>query len=387
LLTCTITFANNFTISGHVRSEETGEELIGAHVIVKNLEGTGAVTNVYGFYSITLPEGTHSIHFSLLGYEESIKEIDLSSDITLSLDLKQKQTNLNTVVISAKKKNTNVAEVNMGKSVIDMNTINKIPALMGEVDVIKAIQLLPGVQTVGEGSSGLFVRGGGMDQNLILLDEAPIYNASHLMGFFSVFNPDAIKDVQLYKGGIPAQYGGRLSSILDVRMKEGNLKKLNISGGVGTVSSRLTIQAPINKNKTSFIVSGRRTYADQFLKYSKDKSLKENVLYFYDLNLKVNHRIDDKNRVFASGYFGQDVFKMGKDFEMNWGNTTGSIRWNHLFNDRLFSNFSLIYSDFDYYLGIPDGTQAFSWKSNITDINLLSFHPQFLGSAISEHDP
>ena len=250
-----------------------------------------------------------------------------------------------------------------------IKTIKKIPALLGEVDIIRGIQLLPGVSTVGEGAQGFNVRGGGVDQNLVLLDEAPVFNSSHLFGFFSVFNPDAVKDVKLIKGGIPAQYGGRLSSILDVRLNEGNNKKLTVNGGIGLIFSRLTIEAPIVKDKCSFIIAGRRSYIDFLAKPFLRKDLKKSKFYFYDLTAKINYIINDKNRVYASGYIGRDVFSSG--FKSNWGNTTTTIRWNHLFNQKLFLNTTVFYSNYDYELvfGQPNGDQ-FSWRSKIINYSL-----------------
>ena len=283
----------------------------------------------------------------------------------LNMGLKVEGLLLEEFEVTGEVDNENVESVEMSSVNMKMESIKKIPALMGEVDVIKAIQLLPGVQTVGEGNSGFYVRGGAVDQNLILLDEAPVYNASHLLGFFSVFNSDAIKDVQLYKGGIPAEYGGRLSSVLDIRMKDGHQKKIHGAGGIGTISSRLTLEGPIQKDKSAFILSGRRTYADLFLKLSKDSSRRKSRLFFYDFNAKANYKINDNNRIFLSGYFGRDVLGIDQEFEINWGNATGTMRWNHIFNNKLFSNVTLIYSNFDYFLGQPTGAEAFSWQSNI----------------------
>jgi len=354
------------TISGSITDVETGEELIGATVLVKEL-GSGTVANVYGFYSLTLPKGSYTIEYGYIGYITKTETIDLQADQLINLEMQPKGINIGTFEVVDERTNENVESVEMSSTNLQMEAIKKIPALMGEVDVIKAIQMLPGVQTVGEGSSGFYVRGGGVDQNLILLDEAPVYNASHLLGFFSVFNSDAIKDVQLYKGGIPAEYGGRLSSVLDIRMKEGNSKGFHGSGGLGTISSRLMLEAPIAKKKGSFMIAGRRTYADVFLKLHPDTNIRKNKLYFYDLNLKANYKINDNNRVFLSGYFGRDVFGFGDEFGMNWGNQTATVRWNHVYTPKLFSNLTLIYSNFDYFLGSEDGAQAFSWNSDIKD--------------------
>ncbi|MFH1937360.1 MAG: TonB-dependent receptor plug domain-containing protein [Bacteroidota bacterium] len=277
---------------------------------------------------------------------------------------------LREVEITSEQANKNVVRPEMSTFKMDINTIKSIPSLMGEVDIIKAIQLLPGVQSVSEGGSGFSVRGGAPDQNLILLDESTVYNASHLMGFFSVFNNDAIKDVKLFKGDIPPMYGGRLSSVLDVRMKEGNSKRFEVAGGIGIIASRLTVEGPIWKDRISFIVSGRRTYADLFLALSSEEALRDNKLYFYDLNAKVNYRIDDNNHLFLSGYFGRDVFK-NNFAKMSWGNGTGTIRWNHLFHEKLFANFTFVYSDYRYMLGTPEGnTTSFEWNSSLRDAGL-----------------
>lgn len=357
----------HYTISGKITETASGEALVGATVFVTELK-TGAVSDIYGNYSITLTEGSYTLRFSYIGFETVEKKIDLRADLTLSQELQPHQHTLNEVEITSEKDDINVKKPEMSTFRMDIKTIQRIPALMGEVDIIKAIQLLPGVQSVGEGSSGFSVRGGAPDQNLILLDEATVYNASHLMGFFSVFNNDAVKDVKLYKGDIPANYGGRLSSVLDVRMNEGNSKKYEINGGIGIIASRLTFEGPIIKDRASFILSGRRTYADLFLPLSSNKALQNNRLYFYDFNAKINYRIDDNNQVFLSGYFGRDVFK-NAFAGMRWGNETGTFRWNHLFSKQLFSNFSLIYTNYRYYLGTPTGdNNSFEWISNLRDL-------------------
>ena len=362
------------SMHGTITDAASGEELIGAALFLKEL-GTGTTTNVYGFYSLTVPAGTYSLEVSFLGYEKQSIQLDLTQDVKMDFELAIKGTTITEFEVTGEVQDENVESLDMSTVKMPIETIKQIPALLGEVDVIKAIQMLPGVQTVGEGNSGFYVRGGGVDQNLILLDEAPVYNASHLMGFFSVFNSDAIKDVQLYKGGIPAEYGGRLSSVLDIRMKEGNNKKFHGTGGIGTISSRLTLEGPIVKDKSSFIVSGRRTYADLFLKLAKDTNLRENKLYFYDLNAKANYTLGENDRIFASGYFGRDVFAFGDEFKMTWGNQTGTLRWNHVYNKKLFSNLTLIYSNFDYFLGATSGPEAFSWNSDIRDYSgKLDFH-------------
>lgn len=363
------TEGKRFTISGNIRDSETGEELIGATFYVQELK-TGTVANQYGFYSISLIPGDYKIVISFVGYQPFEKTISLRDNLTLNAELNPVKQLLSEVVITGQKPDDNIRKAEMSVVRMDIKTINRIPALMGEVDVIKAIQLLPGVQSTAEGSSGFSVRGGSPDQNLILLDEAIVYNASHLLGFFSVFNNDAIKDVALYKGDIPASYGGRLSSLLDIRMKDGNQKKFAATGGIGTISSRLTLEGPVIEDQTSFLLAGRRTYVDIFLPFAKNKDIRDNVLYFYDLNAKINHKINDRNRIFLSGYFGRDVFS--NDFaRMSLGNQTGTFRWNHLFSQRIFSNFTLIHSQYDYELGTPEGNaNSFIWKSKLQNQSL-----------------
>tara|TARA_R110002050_G_scaffold33007_2_gene84427 strand:- start:2609 stop:5002 length:2394 start_codon:yes stop_codon:yes gene_type:complete len=350
------------TISGYITDAATGEDLIGATVKVKQL-GTGSITNVYGFYSITLEPSFYTIEVSYIGYQTYSDSFQLKESQTLNITLTSSDKVLQEFVISAEKEDQNVTNTQMSVEKLSIETIKDIPQLLGEADVIKSLQLRPGVTSVGEGASGFNVRGGNIDQNLILLDEAPVYNSSHLFGFFSVFNPDAIKDVTLYKGGIPSKYGGRLSSVMDVRQRDGNDKKFSGKGGIGLLFSRLTLEGPIVKDKVSFLVSGRRSYADLFLQLSDD--FKGNSAYFYDLNAKISWKINDKNRVFASGYFGKDVFGFGEDFAMKWGNSTGSLRWNHIISDKLFMNLTGVYSDYGYSLGVPSGASAFEWNARI----------------------
>jgi hypothetical protein len=369
LTTAGVAAQDKFTVSGSIKDVANGEGLIGAIVQVQG-QAVGTSTNEYGFYSLTLPAGNYTLVYSYLGYVNQTRPVTLTSSQKIEIQLASEEVQMEEVVVTATRPDQNVRSMEMGVAKLEMKTIKSVPPLLGEVDVIRAIQLLPGVSTVGEGASGFNVRGGGVDQNLILLDEAPVYNSSHLLGFFSVFNPDAVKDVKLIKGGIPAQYGGRLSSILDVRMKEGNSKRFAASGGIGTISSRLTLEGPIQKDKSSFIIAGRRSYGDLFLKLSPNENMRNNQLYFYDLSTKVNFTLGPKDRIFLSGYFGNDAFRFesadGEDsFKMRWGNRTGTIRWNHLFSDKLFANFTGIYSDYDYMLGVPTGTQAFEWTSRI----------------------
>jgi len=357
------------TISGHIRDAATGEDLIGATIYVKELK-TGTSSNVYGFYALNLIPGNYTIQYSYIGYSTLEISVELKNDITRNIELKTANQELEQVVITGEALNENVTRTEMSSISMDVKTIRKIPAFMGEVDIIKAIQLLPGVQTIAEGSSGFSVRGGSMDQNLIQLDEATVYNASHLMGFFSVFNNDAIKDVKLYKGDIPASSGGRLSSLLDVRMKDGNSKKFSATGGIGTISSRLTLEGPIVNDKISYIASGRRTYADLFLRLSSNPDIRDNILYFYDLNGKVNWKVDENNRLYISAYYGNDIFK-NSDFKMGWGNQTFSFRWNHLFSKKLFSNFTFVQSNFNYELGVPEGNaNSFEWVATMKDYGL-----------------
>ncbi|WP_300358906.1 TonB-dependent receptor [Fluviicola sp.] len=359
----------NATLSGTVKDESKGEEIIGAVVRVKD-QKLGAVTNEYGFYSLTLPAGKYTIQISATGYPPMEKELDLSVSQSLDFQLKtqQDEKELEEVVISTDRPDGNVRDPLMGVEKIDPKEISKIPVIFGEKDLIKTMQLLPGVKNAGEGSSGFYVRGGGADQNLILLDEAPVYNASHLLGFFSTFNSDAIKDAMLYKGNQPSNYGGRLASVLDIKMNDGNQKRYNVGGGIGLISSKLIIEGPIAKDKASFLVSGRRTYADLFLKLSD--RFKDNKLFFYDLNAKVNYRIGKKDRLFLSGYFGRDKLGLGDVFGINWGNTTGTLRWNHIIDEKWFSNTSFIYSKYDYKISISGGDVKFDITSQIQDFNL-----------------
>ncbi|MCH8330402.1 MAG: TonB-dependent receptor [Bacteroidetes bacterium] len=373
---------DKFTISGYVRDGASGEELIGVNILVDELK-TGTATNIYGFYSITLSKGTYNLTYSFLGFETIHKVIDLDKNHQISLELNEKETGLKEVIVTGERVDENVRSNEMSIVKLNVKEIKTLPVLFGEVDVLKTIALLPGVSTSGEGGTGLYVRGGGPDQNLILLDEAPVYNASHLLGFFSIFNSDAIKDVKLYKGGIPAQYGGRLSSVLDVKMNEGNSKKYSATGGIGLISSRLTIEGPLVKNKSSFILSGRRTYADLFLKLSKDTMLNQSRLYFYDFNVKANYRFSEKDRVFVSGYFGRDVFGFSDIFGFDWGNSTGTLRWNHLFNEKLFKNTMLLYSNYNYTFSFNFDDEEIRLISGIKNVNLktdLNWFPNLMNN-------
>ena len=362
------------TISGYIKDASNGEAMIGATILVKE-EGKGTATNIYGFYSISLLPGTYTFVYSFLGYNSEEKVVKLLANTTLNVELNLESKVLQEVVVLSEKINSNVVKPEMSVTRLEMKSIQRIPALLGEVDVIKAIQLLPGVQSTAEGSSGYSVRGGAADHNLILLDEATVYNASHLMGFFSVFNNDAIKDLKLYKGDIPASSGGRLASLLDVRMKDGNSKHFEGTGGIGSISSRFTIEGPIIKDTSSFIVSGRRTYIDMFFPLFNNKDIKETRLYFYDLTAKVNYTINENNRVYLSGYFGRDVMNP-QSLDFGYGNQTATLRWNHLFNKKLFLNTSAIYSKYNYHLGASmDDASSFIWNSDMQDYSLkLNFN-------------
>ncbi len=359
------------TLSGHVKDVANGEALIQASVIVQETR-SGAYTNEYGFFSLSLDPGTYTIKFGYLGYESQILTVELTESKQMEIELVNKDVTTQEVVISSRAEDENVKQVEMSTVKLQVSELKKLPQLLGEVDIIRNIQLLPGVTTVGEGATGFNVRGGNVDQNLILLDESPVYNSSHLLGFFSIFNADAIKDVKLYKGGIPANYGGRLSSVLDVRQKEGNNKRFAGTGGIGLLSSRLTLEGPLGSEKGSFMVAGRRSYMDLFLKLSPDSNINNNTLYFYDLNAKVNYQIGEKDRLFLSAYSGNDVFGFQDQFRMSWGNQSATLRWNHLFSDKLFSNFTAVYSDYRYQIGIPeseDNNDPFDWTSHIINYN------------------
>ncbi len=361
---------SKFTVSGTIKDKKTGETIIGATIRVKELNATGTASNEYGFYSITLASGNYTLVYSVLGYKEQLISVALTQNQKADVLMEDNSTELKEVVISAERKDANITRAQMGVEKLDAKEIAKIPVLFGEKDILKTLQLLPGIKSAGEGNSGFYVRGGTSDQNLILLDEAPVYNASHLLGFFSTFNSDAIKDATIYKGGMPAQYGGRLSSVLDIKMNEGNNQKFGISGGIGLISSKLNLEGPIKKDKSSFLITARRTYADLFLKLSSDQSLKESKLYFYDLNTKINYKLGEKDQLFLSGYFGRDVLGVGSTFGIDWGNATGTARWNHILNQKLFSNTSLIYSNYNYKIFIKSGDNDFDITSKINDWNL-----------------
>lgn len=367
---------NSVTLSGYVKDAETGETLIGASVYLAETQ-TGATTNAYGYFALRLEPGIYTVKTAFIGYAAFSREMNLTEDATLQIELSPESVELNEVVLTGEGVNRRLKSTEVSKTVLSIQEVKNIPQLLGEVDIIRSIQTLPGVTSVGEGASGFNVRGGNIDQNLILLDEAPVYNSSHLFGFFSVFNGDAVKDVVLHKGGIPAVYGGRLSSVLDVHQKDGNKKKFAGTGGIGILSSRLTLEGPIQRDKSSWMIAGRRSYADLFLALGPE-DLRGNQAFFYDLNAKVNFKINERNQLFASAYLGRDVFGFDSLFRFNWGNSTFSLRWNHLFNDRLFSNTTLVLSDYDYSLGIPSGFQSFDWVSGINNVHLKSDYTAYV---------
>ncbi|MFY7900596.1 MAG: TonB-dependent receptor, partial [Chitinophagaceae bacterium] len=358
----------NYTISGSVKAKSSGEYIIGATVKVLNTNNATA-TNEYGFYSISLAPNTYQIVYSALGKKPDTLSIQVVGNIEKNIGLLEVTNDLASVtVVSTKSAGRSVTGSQMGIEKLSVQEAKNIPVIFGEKDLLKTIQLLPGIKSAGDGNSGIFVRGGSTDQNQIILDEANIYNAAHLFGFFSTFNSDAIKDIAVYKGGMPAQYGGRLSSVLDVRMNEGNNQNTSVSGSLGLISAKLNVEGPIQKNKSSFLITGRRTYADVFLKL--DEKSKDNQLYFYDLNAKLNYELGKKDKLFLSGYFGKDLLGFNNQFTTNWGNGTGTLRWNHIFNSRLFLNTSLIFSNYNYEFKVKNGTNDIRIFSQIRDWNL-----------------
>ena len=350
------------TLSGTITAANSNETIIGANIVIKEIPAYTS-TNEYGFYSITIPKGNYKIEISSIGFQSKEITVDLNKNTKLNVSISENSEELQEVIIT-EKKTTNTQKAEMSVNKLSIATIKKMPVVLGEVDVLKSLLLLPGVTNAGEGASGFNVRGGGADQNLILLDEATIFNSSHVFGFFSVFNPDAIKDLKLYKGGIPSRFGGRASSVLDVYQKDGNSKSFHANGGIGLISSRLLLEGPIVKDKGSFIVAGRGSYAHLFLKFTDNK----NSAYFYDLNTKLNYKLDKNNSLYVSGYFGRDVFNLAGSFTNIYGNATSNLRWNHLFSDKLFSNLSFIYSD--YYYGLQLDFVGFKYDSGIKNYNL-----------------
>src|SRR6056297_780914 len=356
-------------LSGNITDASTGESLTGANVVASELPNTGAVSNSYGFYSLSLPEGEYQVRFQFIGYEPKIVRVDLSENKKLDIELREKTYEIGNIVVTGERADKNVTSVEMGNVQMVPKQIESIPVIFGEPDVLKTIQLTPGVKPAGEGSSGFYVRGGGIDQNLILLDEAPVYNASHLLGFFSVFNSEVLKNANLMKGSIPAEDGGRASSVLDIQMKEGNMKDFGVTGNLGLISSNVTVEGPLAKDRSSFILSGRRTYADLFLNFANDEDIKETHLYFYDLNLKTNYKINANNRIYLSAYLGRDDFGYKNEFGFDWGSKTATFRWNHNFSEKLFSNTSFIFSNYSYNITIMRDLDV-EILSSIQDLNL-----------------
>jgi hypothetical protein len=359
--------AQSFTVSGTIKSKAKGETLIGASI---RAGSAGTSSNEYGFYSLTLPKGSYTLEFSAIGLQPKTEEITLDKDIKLNILLDDEVKDLEGVTVSAQSRGRSLSSPQMGVEKLSTQELKHIPVLLGEKDILKTIQLLPGIKSAGDGNTGFYVRGGAGDQNLILLDEAPVYNASHLLGFFSTFNSDAIKDLTVYKGGMPAQYGGRLSSVVDIKMNDGNNQDFGVSGGLGLISTKLNLEGPLQKDRSSFLLTGRRTYVDMFLKLSKDTTINTNTLYFYDLNAKLNYQLGEKDRLYLSGYFGKDVMGIGKTFGIEWGNGTGTLRWNHIFSSRLFANTSLIFSNYKYMIRIRSSGDDFDIFSQIRDWNL-----------------
>ena len=352
------------TLNGYIKDASNGEELLGVAIYIPSLKA-GTVTNDYGFYALTIPRGTYDVQITYIGYKQQLLHLDLQENTSQNINMESEAQMMQEIIIEDKPLDENVVAVQMSKNTLNMTQVRKLPALFGEIDIIKNIQMLPGVISAGEGTSSFFVRGGSADQNLILIDEAPVYDPSHLFGLFSVFNADVIKDSELYKGGIPARFGGRLSSILEVRTKDGNNKDFDVSGGIGTMASRVAVEGPIVREKSSFIVSARRSYVDLFLKAANQ----DNLVHFYDVNAKINWKSNNNNRFFAAFYTGRDVFSFADNFGFEWGNKTGTFRWNHLFNERLFSNTSIILSNFDYKLELQDAVQGFRWVSNLQEFS------------------
>ena len=380
-LTPMFCIAQKVTLSGYIRDGATGESLVGGTVYVKDAE-QACQTNTYGFYSLTVPKGLHKIIYSYVGYSQQEKTFELTRDTSFTIEL-MSATVLKTVDVKATRHDENVKNTEMGTISLSIDRIKTLPVLFGEVDILKTLQLLPGVQSAGEGSSGFYVRGGGPDQNLVLLDDAVIYNTGHLFGFFSIFNSDAIKDVTLIKGGAPANYGGRLSSVVDVTMKDGNNKEFHADGGIGLIASRLTIEGPLKKNKSSFILSGRRTYIDALAR-PFSSNLKNTGYYFYDINLKANYILSDKDRVYLSSYIGIDKFKFQNPqgtfkADIPWGNKTASLRWNHQFNSKIFSNTTLVYNDYNFSSNFTENTFGIKISSGIKDYNAKTDFDYYTG--------
>jgi hypothetical protein len=376
--------SGKYTISGYIKDEASGEALINATVALQPV-GVAVMTNAYGYYSITAPAGKYTLLITYSGYKTQQKEIELKGNVTIDVPLPSANGNMQQVVVTGEKRLRRTNTVGMGIQQLSASQIKKIPAFMGEPDVVKAMLTLPGVTTVGEGSAGFNVRGGNVDENLIIMDEAPVYNSSHLLGFFSVFNPDAVKNVTMYKSAFPAEYGGRTSSVLDIRMKEGNNQKYSVNGGIGNVFSRVSVEGPLQKDKSSFVVAARRSYIDVLAKPFLKKEDRNSTMYFYDLTAKLNYELNEKNTIYLSGYFGRDVFGFGDQVKFKWGNTTGTFRWNHLFNPKLFLNTSVYYSKYNYSLAFSsddDVQQGYDW---VSDIQTYGVKPTLTWFASNKH--
>jgi hypothetical protein len=359
----------DITISGQIKDIKTKEELIGATVYIEELK-TGTVTDIFGHYQLNLKKGNYILKYSYIGYESIEKEFELTESVRIDITLNPSALQLKAVEISSERQDANITSNEMSTIKMDIAEIKSVPVIFGESDILKTLCLMPGIATAGDGNTGLYVRGGGPDQNLILLDDAPVYNASHLLGFFSVFNSDALQGLKLYKGGIPSGYGGRLSSVLDVKLREGNPKEFLASGGLGLISSRLTFEGPLVKDKSSFIVSARRTYADFFRNLSNDERLKNSILYFYDFNFKANYILSEKDRLYISGYHGRDVFGYNRLMGFDWGNTTGTLRWNRLVNEKLSMNTSVVFSNYDYSFDLFIDNSNIKLISGIQDYSI-----------------
>ncbi len=376
-----------FTLSGYVKDASSDETIIAANILVQ-AKSTAVISNQYGFYSLTLPPGKYQLITSHIGYKPGVIDLNLMSDTSFNISLINATALSEAVTVVATKRESNVKSAQMGRVTLPIEQIKAVPAFLGEVDLLKVVQLLPGVRNAGEGSAGIYVRGGGPDQNLIMLDDAVVYNTGHLFGFFSIFNADAIKNVSLIKGGMPAQYGGRLSSVLDVSMKEGNNQKYQFEGGIGLIASRFSVQGPIKKNKSSFIVSARRTYIDGLIKpfVKKSSQFYGSGYYFYDLNAKINYKFSEKDRVYASGYFGRDVFDFNnsrQSLQVNipWGNATGTLRWNHVFNNRLFANTTGVYNDYHFTFSGAQNNFQIKLASGIRDVSLKQDYDYYPASS------
>lgn len=384
LLTYGLSAQKRVTLSGYIRDASNGESLIGVNIIESN-KSAGTTTNEYGYYVLNLLPGKYTIIYQYVGYTSERRELTLTQNTRVDIRLKPEAQQLGEVIVSAEREDRNVTSVEMSTTKLDIKEITRVPQLLGEVDIIRTLTLMPGITTVGEGANGFNVRGGNIDQNLVLLDESPLYNSTHLFGFFSIINADATKDVKVYKGGIPAEYGGRLSSVVDIRQREGNDQRLSTVGGVGTLSSRLTLEGPIVKDKSSYLISGRRSYADLFLRLSPDSNINSNILYFYDLNAKINYRINDKHRIYLSGYFGRDVLGIRNLVNFNWGNITGTARWNWVINERLFSNSTFVASNYDYSFGTPEEEDFFfRLRSQILNYNFGQKFTYFRNNRLTE---